>query len=74
MEVGFSALTNYIEGMLEKSNPSEMKSSLVMSKVNYDLSYTALFIPLYIGGNITFIEKEDYGNSYKISRLIEKIK
>ncbi|MEQ6036433.1 non-ribosomal peptide synthetase [Staphylococcus saccharolyticus] len=74
VEVGFSALTNYIEGMLEKSNPSEMKSSLVMSKVNYDLSYTALFIPLYIGGNITFIEKEDYGNSYKISRLIEKNK
>ncbi|MFM1623280.1 amino acid adenylation domain-containing protein [Streptococcus mutans] len=65
------SLLNYIEGMLEKIGKEFLRNSILTSKYNFDLGYTALFIPLFNGGAVTIASKESYASSPQLAKLIQ---
>ncbi|AII12671.1 Non-ribosomal peptide sythetase [Lactococcus lactis subsp. lactis NCDO 2118] len=66
------ALLNYIDGIIKKLGQESLKNSILTSKYSFDLGYTALFTPLFNGGNITLATKDSYVSSTKLTKLIQE--
>lgn len=72
VQIKNESLSNYIDGLIEKVGKQGLRSSIVLSQLNFDLSFTALFVPLSFGGEVTVLDKEDYIDSETIVYYIMK--
>lgn len=72
VEIRNKSLNNYVDGIVKKIGEEALKNSILTSKYNFDLGYTAIFIPLLTGGKLVMASKEIYTNSIRLAKLVEE--
>ena len=72
--ISHNNLINYVETMVKDFSITPNDSTLILTDLNYDLSYTALYLSLCEKSKIVFVSKECFLDTTKILKEVKKHK